>query len=70
MGKKVEIKKVEIKKEYFDYLDGLRESGRANMYGAIPYLEDEFSLDRTEAKAVLVYWMKSKNYIKEGNNNE
>ena len=43
----------------FTYLEGLRQSGATNMFGAAPYLEREFGLDRNEAKKVLVDWMKS-----------
>lgn len=43
----------------FTYLEGLRQSGVTNMFGAGPYLEREFGLDRNEAKKVLVDWMKS-----------
>jgi hypothetical protein len=46
-----------ITDDHLDYLDGLRESGEANMFGAAPYLEDEFDIDRTEAIAILSYWM-------------
>lgn len=49
------------KEKYFVYLDELRESGVTNMFGAAPYLEDEFDLDRKEAKAVLVEWMRTFN---------
>ena len=45
--------------EYLEYLDALRESGATNMYGAVPYLTDEFDLSRLDASATLAYWMKS-----------
>ena len=48
-------------KQYFDYLDALRESGVTNMYGAVPYLQQEFpelSYDRAQAVYVLQQWMK------------
>ena len=48
-------------KKYFDYLDALRESGVTNMYGAVPYLQQEFpelSYDRAQAVYVLQQWMK------------
>jgi hypothetical protein len=47
------------KKDYFDYLDALRESGVTNMFGAAPYLMDEFGLTRYQAKDVLLEWMQS-----------
>ena len=44
-------------REEFTYLNRLRESGATNMFGAAPYLEMEFDLDRREAKQVLMDWM-------------
>lgn len=46
---------------YFDCLEGLRQSGETNMYGATPYLQREFpELRRFEdAKAVLLAWFRS-----------
>lgn len=45
--------------EYKDYLDKLRESGETNMFGAGPYLQDEFGLTKQEANQVLIHWMKT-----------
>jgi len=47
----------EQKKEVFDYLDALRESGATNMFGAGPYLVSAFSFDKKEAREWLKYWM-------------
>jgi hypothetical protein len=44
-------------REEFTYLNRIRESGEVNMFGAAPYLEMEFDLDRREAKQVLMAWM-------------
>jgi hypothetical protein len=42
------------------FLDNLRESGVTNMFGATPYVETAFpELNKTEAKNILLYWMKS-----------
>ena len=49
----------EFKQDYFDYLVELRDSGVTNMWGAAPYLEDKFWLEPSEAKEVLVLWIKS-----------
>lgn len=46
-------------KEYFEYLAELRDSGVVNMFGATPFLQEEFGLDKVTARAVLVKWMKS-----------
>jgi hypothetical protein len=48
-----------VYKIYFEYLDQLRESGITNMYGAVPHLRDTFDLDRTEARQILLKWMKT-----------
>lgn len=45
--------------EYFDYLNDLRDSGVTNMFGAAPYIQSEFDLSRSEAKAILLAWMNS-----------
>jgi hypothetical protein len=46
--------------EHLEYLDGLRESGATNMFGARPYLMEEFAdLSNDDAAAVLGYWMKT-----------
>ena len=48
------------KELYFEFLNELRESGTTNMFGAGPYLEDEFpELNRQEAKEVVLEWMES-----------
>ena len=41
------------------YLDGLRESGATNMFGAGAYVESEFDVDKAEAKEVVLYWMET-----------
>lgn len=48
-------------KKYFDYLDRLRQSGKTNMLGAVPYLQKEFPelLDRDQAVQILQAWMDS-----------
>ena len=45
------------KEEYFIYLDNVREAGVINMFGAAPYLQDRFDLDRHQARDVLLEWM-------------
>ena len=46
-------------KQYFDYLEQLRKSGVTNMFGAGPYLQQEFGLTRQDARDILVKWMES-----------
>ena len=45
--------------EHFLFLDNLRESGVTNMWGAGPYLQDEFNLEEREASPILFAWMKT-----------
>lgn len=53
-----EISQQQVK--YFAFLNELRESGITNMFGAGPFLEDEFpELNRQEAKDELLAWMQS-----------
>ena len=61
-NKKGALKMTTLKYEtkYYEYLDGLRESGITNMFGASPYLQYEFKeLDHKTAVAVLSNWMKT-----------
>jgi len=42
------------------FLNHLRASGVTNMFGAVPYLIEEFpNLDKRKAKSVLTDWMKN-----------
>lgn len=43
----------------FKYLDELRESGETNMFGAGPYVEDEFGLEEEESKELTIGWMRT-----------
>lgn len=45
-------------REYFKYLNELRNSGTTNMFGAGPYLQDEFQLNREEARMIILEWIK------------
>ena len=46
---------------YWIYLEQLRRSGVTNMFGAVPYIMDEFDVDKTEASKILSDWMKNYN---------
>jgi hypothetical protein len=49
-----------LKEEVFVYLDRLRSSGVTNMFGASPYVHDEFPLlTKQEARTVLGEWMRT-----------
>lgn len=54
--------------EVLEYLNILRDSGATNMFGATPYIEDEFGIDRKESKRLLSLWMK--NFNNEGKYDE
>ena len=46
-------------RNYMEFLSKLRTSGKTNMFGAAPYLQAEFNLDKKEARELLAYWMGS-----------
>jgi hypothetical protein len=44
--------------EVFEFLDDLRDSGVTNMFGARPYIQEEYSeLSSSEAGDLLTKWM-------------
>ena len=45
------------KEKIFVYLDNLRDSGITNMFGAAPYIIEEFRVPRDKAKLLLLEWM-------------
>lgn len=49
-----------IPKEWI-YLEKLRRSGITNMFGATPYLENEFRISEARARNILLDWMKNYN---------
>ena len=49
----------DLKQEVFYYLDALRESGETNMFGAGPYVQEEFGLSKKESRAVVGDWMRT-----------
>lgn len=51
--------KLEDQDAVFGFLDDLRDSGRVNMFGAGPHLEEAFDFSREEAKKYLLAWMLS-----------
>lgn len=46
---------------YFKFLTVLRDSGKTNMFGAAPYLQQVFDLSSSDARKILAEWMKSFN---------
>lgn len=56
----MEKDELEIKEEYLTFLDELRISGQVNMFGAASWLMSTFpELSKSEARKVLVHWMKT-----------
>lgn len=46
------------KEEVFEFLDDLRDSGVTNMFGATPYIVEEYpDMDKSTARALLSEWM-------------
>lgn len=43
----------------FQFLNDIRESGKINMFGAGPYVQEVFGVDRYEANELVAEWMKS-----------
>ena len=52
-----DYEETETKWKYWNYLEKLRRSGVTNMFGATPYLMEEFGLSESEARDVLKNWM-------------
>ena len=45
--------------KHWIYLEHLRRSGVVNMYGAAPYVENEFDVSREEAQTIVADWMRN-----------
>ena len=53
-------KELKYDEKYYTYLDKLRESAVTNMFGATPYLLNQFhELDKSLARKILADWMKT-----------
>ena len=46
-------KTTQQEKEVMSYLNDLRDSGVTNMFGAAPYVEQEFEIEKREARRIL-----------------
>jgi hypothetical protein len=56
----VNTKPVKLTDDHLKFLDALRQSGATNMFGASPYLREEYAdLSESEARAILSYWMRT-----------
>lgn len=47
--------------KYWLYLETLRKTGVTNMWGAAPYIQEEFGVSYEEAKKILMDWIKNYN---------
>lgn len=45
--------------EFFSFLDDLRAGAKINMFGAGPYLREEFGITRDESDVIMKAWFKS-----------
>ena len=54
-------KTTEQEQEVLEYLNMLRITGVTNMFGATPYIEGEYDLDKKESRRLLSLWMKNFN---------
>lgn len=50
-------------KKYYVFLENLRKSGKTNMFGATPYLQEAFGLDRKYAHQIVLSFMQNYNEI-------
>jgi hypothetical protein len=57
-------KTTEQEKEVMEFLNLLRNTGATNMFGATPYIMQEFDIPKQEASKLLVLWMD--NFNEEG----
>ena len=55
-----------MKQSVFNYLIDLRDIGAINMFGAAPYLQREFGMDRREARDAVLEFMGGDVEIEEG----
>lgn len=46
-----------INDKHLRFLDGLRESGACNMFGASTYLVEMYGMSKRDASATLSHWM-------------
>lgn len=55
------IKLTQLEKSVFDFLNALRKSGSTNMFGAGPYVAEEFGISKYQARDILSRWMENFN---------
>lgn len=45
--------------QYYEYLDGVRDSGGVNMYAAGSLLREAYGLNKREAQIIALEWMRA-----------
>lgn len=45
--------------EHKSFLDKLRKSGVTNMFGAAPYIQRQFGVNKADSRVILMEWMDS-----------
>jgi len=55
----MQVATVDKNAHYFEFLEHLRDSGKINMFGAVPYLAKAFDLDRGEASEIFWEWTRT-----------
>ena len=53
------VEKLDCQDQVFAFLNMLRDSGKVNMFGAGPYVQEAFDINRHQAKQYVLAWMKS-----------
>lgn len=53
------VEKLDRQDQVFAFLDMLRDSGKINMFGAGPYIQEVFDFNRHQAKQYVLAWMRS-----------
>ena len=48
-----------LQEQVNDYLDALREDGSINMFGAVPYVVEEFGISKYDARDLVKNWMQT-----------
>jgi len=46
--------------EVYKFLEELRKSGKTNMLGSVPYIIEEFGIDKPKARKLLINYLKRK----------
>ena len=55
----------ELEQNALEFLNDLRDGGETNMFGAAPYVSNEFGCDKRESRTLVSLWMA--NFNEDGN---